>query len=59
MGKVKHALFDSTGKKIVVGTEENVVAVLHAGSGKSTQFHKKTIHQSAHLTLCLCLWEFR
>lgn len=34
IGKVKHAIFDSTGKKIVVGTEENTLALLHAGTGK-------------------------
>ena len=34
VGKVSHALFDPTGKKIVVGTEENVVAVLHSSTGQ-------------------------
>jgi hypothetical protein len=33
IGKVNHAIFDSTGKKIIVGTEENVLALLHAGTG--------------------------
>ena len=33
IGKVNHALFDPSGKKIVVATEENVVALLHAGTG--------------------------
>ena len=33
IGKVNHAVFDSTGKKIVVSTEENVLALLHAGTG--------------------------
>ena len=33
IGKVNHAIFDSTGKKIVVSTEENVLALLHAGTG--------------------------
>lgn len=35
IGKVNHALFDSTGKKIVVLTDENVLALLHGGTGKS------------------------
>lgn len=34
IGKVNHALFDTTGKKIVVITDENVLAVLHGGTGK-------------------------
>ena len=33
IGKVNHAIFDLTGKKIIVGTEENVLALLHAGTG--------------------------
>jgi len=34
IGKANHALIDVSGKKIVVGTDENVLASLQAGTGK-------------------------
>ena len=33
IGKVTHAFFDASSKNIVVGTEQNVIANLNAGSG--------------------------
>ncbi len=39
IGKVNHAIFDSTGKKVVVSTDENVLALLHAGTGMFLQFY--------------------
>jgi len=33
IGKANHALIDVSGKKIIVGTDENVLAILQAGTG--------------------------